>query len=155
YTIAAAVVGGVLAIGLAWIWFALNSLDGEIAQLTTDLGKVTTEAKDKAQPVLEKQRQIDLWLGGEINWLDELARLATKAPSAPEMMLTSLHVPFHELSKPSVMQLSALLKDSGMQKTLISKLSDDRHPITPKPSGESDKLARYKWQVSADIEVKP
>jgi Tfp pilus assembly PilM family ATPase len=154
YTIAAAVVGGVLAIGLAWVWFALNSMDGEIEQLTSTSNQKEPLVK-QSKELLDKAKQIDLWLGGEINWLDEIARVANKAPKSPDMMLTSLVIPFHESNKPSVIQLSGFLKDSTLQPTFVSSLRDDRHIISPKGSGESDKIARYKWQVSADVEVKP
>ncbi len=72
-----------------WIWFQLGSLDDEIVALRLKSNQMGTDKNDKtATPVkkawasIDEANEIQKWLAGDINWLDELAALSAKAPSA-------------------------------------------------------------------------
>jgi Tfp pilus assembly PilM family ATPase len=155
WTIAAAAASLVVGVGLLWIWLQLGSLDGQIAQANEQLRQMEPAAKI-ADENLKKAAEVEKWLGGDVNWLDEIARLAAKAPPAKDLMLTLLSTPNDYLKNTSNMHLEGLARNTSVVEQLPQSLRDDQHEVTPRSAVQDDRGRKdYPWQVKTDIRINP
>jgi Tfp pilus assembly PilM family ATPase len=155
WTIAAAAAAAVIALGTLWIWLQLNSLDNQIAQAGEQLRQMDPVAKI-ADENLKKAAEVEKWLGGDVNWLDEIARLAAKAPPAKDLMLTLLSTPSDYLKNTSNMHLEGVARSTSVVEQLPQSLRDDQHEVTPKSAVEDNRQRKdYPWQVKTDIRINP
>ncbi|HEY2761787.1 MAG TPA: hypothetical protein VGI75_13620, partial [Pirellulales bacterium] len=155
YTIAAVAAAAVIAIGVLWIWLQLGSLDNDIAQASEHLKRMDPAAKT-ADDNLKKAAEIEKWIGGDVNWLDELARLATKVPPAKDLMLTLITTPNDYLKNTSNMHLEGVARSTNVVEQLPQALRDDQHDVTPRSAVQDDRGRKeYPWQVKADLRINP
>jgi Tfp pilus assembly PilM family ATPase len=157
---AAAGIAVVLAIA-GWIWYQITSLDEEIAALQQKSSQMGEGRNDKtATPVKkalassDQAAEIQKWLAGDINWLDELAALSTKAPSAQDVMLTNFTTPNDPFKHTSKMHLDAVARTSDVPDQLNRALRDDAHQVTPNSFQESNEQ-KYPWGFKLDVQIDP
>jgi hypothetical protein len=149
----AAALFAVIVIG--WIWFGLSGLDDQIAQASERLRQMDAPAKI-ADDNLKKAGDIEKWLGGDVNWLDEIARLAGKVPPAKDLMLTLLSTPNDYLKNTSNMHLEGMARNTNIVEELPQSLRDDQHEVTPRSAVQDDRQHKeYPWQVKTDIRINP
>ena len=74
---------------LGWTWWRMESLDGEIERLRLRYVKLDKDVKSN-KTVQKEAESLNDWLDGDISWIDEMYKLATRGPKAEDAMLTSL-----------------------------------------------------------------
>lgn len=155
-TIAGAAAATLLLLGVGWFGYQLYSLDSEITEKQTKSSGLDSQVK-VAKESTRKASAIDDWLAGEPNWLDELAMLSKKAPSAQEFKLTSFQTPYNYVTRANVMQLDAVASTSKAIDQFYQAFRDDQHNVRPKHEFEDDTASkgRYGWTLAVDIDVKP
>ncbi|MGN6546963.1 MAG: hypothetical protein ACTHK7_18050, partial [Aureliella sp.] len=78
---------GVLALlGGFWWWSVNASLDADI-ETARQTEAQTKELAESGMKFINHRKDVDNFLGGAINWLDELSYVATKLPPAEEVMV--------------------------------------------------------------------
>ena len=152
YSIAAAAAGVLLLLGIGWWWWANRSLDAEIgtAQNLEKDEKKKTEASNK---FIKQQQDVDKFLAGSINLLDEFAYLAAKIPPAEELRLAN---PTFDLQKDNsgVLSLVVEAKSSQAISQMELALADATHAVSPSGSKEQDaKNSDYEWFAKETIRV--
>ncbi|HZZ27390.1 MAG TPA: hypothetical protein VFE46_05220 [Pirellulales bacterium] len=154
WTIAGAAAAAVVLLGGLWIWLKLSGMDSDIEQLTDQANKMKTDVKH-ADELVAKAGEVEKWMGGDVNWLDELARLATKAPPPQEYMLTSINTPNDYQKNTSNMHLEGRARDTNVVEHLPQSLRDDQHDVTPKFEDNDNSHKGYPWTVKTDIRINP
>ncbi|HTQ38118.1 MAG TPA: hypothetical protein VMJ32_03770 [Pirellulales bacterium] len=155
WTIAGVAAGALVAIGVLLIWLKLNSMNGEITALAEQAKQMNPDLKH-ADEIIKKTAEVEKWIGGNVNWLDEIARLASKAPPAQEFMLTSITTPNDNLKNISNIHLEGRARDTSVVEHLPQSLRDEQHEVTPKSAEEDDRQRKdYPWTVKADIRINP
>ncbi len=145
----------VIAIAVLWIWLQIGSLDNDIAQASEHLKQMDPAAKT-ADDNLKKAAEIEKWIGGDVNWLDEIARLATKVPPAKDLMLTLISTPNDYLKNTSNMHLEGVAHSTNVVEQLPQALRDDQHDVTPRSAVQDDRGRKeYPWQVKTDVRINP
>jgi Tfp pilus assembly PilM family ATPase len=155
WTLAAAAAALVVGIISLWVWLQLGSLDSQIAQANEQLRQMDPAAK-LADENLKKAAEVQKWLGGDVNWLDEIARLAAKAPPAKDLMLTLLSTPADYLKNTSNVHLEGVARSTSVVEQLPQSLRDEQHEVTPKSAVQDERQHKdYPWQVKADVRINP
>src|SRR5262245_8735525 len=154
WTIAAAAAAVLVAAGAFWIWFQLNSLDSQIADLDSRWQQLAAEEKSQTLNI-DRAAAIDKALAGEVNWLDELTALAEKAPKNQDLMVTQVTTSSDDRAKTNVIKLELLAADKSVDDKVIEALTDKSHKVFVKREAEdATGQSRYPWKLTADIELK-
>ncbi len=142
----------VLAVAIfAWVWISLASLDSEANELSAR--SLALDPKVKAAAETEKRAAaIEKELAGDIDWLDELAILATKLPPAQDLMLDKLTI-FDDPSKPPAIDFGGYAKNVDVDRQLKQSLRDGRHDVVSPGTKLDDSHKPYGLSFSADVDV--
>ena len=131
--IAAATAAAVLLIGGGWIGYQLYGMDSDIDAANQRATQLQQQA-DKLKDVRTKADAIDHWLAGEVNWLDEIASLASKAPKAQDLMLTNLQIRNQDSRSGGnhlELDLECMARYRQVIEQLYQVMDDDRHDVIP------------------------
>jgi hypothetical protein len=115
--------------------------------------KTATPVK-KALASSDQAAEIQKWLAGDINWLDELADLSTKAPPAQDIMFTNFTTPNDPFRHTSKMHLDAVARTSDIVDQLNRALRDDNHQVTPNGVQQGNEK-QYPWEFKLDVQIDP
>ena len=148
--------------GIGWIWHQLGGLDEEIAALQKKSAEMGENARDKtATPVkralasIDQAAKIQKWLSTDVDWLDELATLSTKAPRAQDLKLTGVTTP-HDQMGHTKMHLDAVADASDVPEKLGRVLRDEAHQVIPGNTHQTeDQREKYHWTFSLDMQIDP
>jgi Tfp pilus assembly PilM family ATPase len=143
----------VLLVGLfgAWYWSFLNSLDGQIADLKNqNLAKQKTA--DKFKPVVDKVAAIEAWQAENVNWLNELKRMAEKLPPADGVMFTDLKLNA-QTGGGGKIAFNGLVKETAMVQTLENSLRDPKHQVESSYTAPKDEVKPYKYEFETGVTV--
>ena len=157
--IAAASAAVILLLGGGWIGYQLYGMDSDIDAATQRATQLQQQA-DKLKDVRAKADTIDHWLAGEVNWLDEIASLASKAPKAQDLMFTNLQIRNQDSRSGGShleMDLDCLVRSRQVIEQLYQVMDDDHHDVLPGGTKQTDekKLKNYPLGLSFRIELKP
>lgn len=124
YAILGAVVGALALMGFYWWWSTNVAMDFAIKTATeTELAK--KQLMENANKVIKHRQEVDRFLQGSINWLDEVSYISTKIPPAEEVMLSNpsfdlqvdnsglIAVDVHSKGSPSVGNMELELRDAN------------------------------------------
>jgi hypothetical protein len=152
-TIAAAAAGVLLLAGAGWIGLQLHNLDGQIAQLDSDLADLKPKV-EKADVSTKNAAKIEGWLAGDPSWLDEIAALSAKAP-VKDLMLIRFNTPSANVPGTSNMQVQAVVKNTDVGDRFTNVMRDERHVVRPKTSDDENKVAGFPVSIETEIQITP
>ena len=135
-----------------WMWLKVNSLDEEIAELSTRSKALDVEVT-RAGETRKKVEAINKWAESDIVWLDELHDLAIKLPEAQEVRLTSLNV--RAQASAGTIDLQGLVNAVPTVDVLEQKLLDGRHSVEGKSVGYDGKSAGYPYAFKSTVVINP
>ena len=148
-----AALAGVILIGaVAWMWVSLSRMDGEIDRLSQKNERLKKEEK-QLNGFLDKTREIDGWLAGDINWLDEIRRTSEMYPSAKDAIVNDLQAV--SMTEGGLMRLTGEVKDSKTISLIERTLSDARHEVRGRGGRRSDGVEDYEKRYTEVISIKP
>jgi len=152
--IAAAVGVAVLVFGfLIYRQLKRNDLAADVEYLQSELGR-WEELEDRAVSVEKNAATVERWTAGDVVWLDELATLSAKAPSAHEVMVTEMKLDSVPAGGGQV-YLKGLARDAATIQAVEQRIRDARHTVESGESGEDDSQSHYSWWFSARLTVEP
>lgn len=151
-----AMIGGAVAIvllgGIYWWWSAHARLDDQIraAQAEEKQKKELVAANIKA---IKHRDDVDKFLAGSINWLDEVVYIASKLPPAEDIMLSN--PTFEVLSDNSgQIKFTADSRDAQSINAMEQGLSDKSHAVASSGSKERPtKNGNYGWSATEVVRV--
>ncbi|MCA9191680.1 MAG: hypothetical protein KDB03_07960 [Planctomycetales bacterium] len=142
----------VVLLGATWLWNKHRSLDSDLDQFQQEIVKLKEDLK-VAEAQTSEWNQIESFLKGSPNWLDELAYISQRIPASEKVILNSPH--FTQSSNgSSAMQFSVGADESSTVSEFEATLRDPQHAVTMKKVGESQRPGgRYDWEAVATITV--
>ncbi|MCC6511631.1 MAG: hypothetical protein IT423_21205 [Pirellulaceae bacterium] len=128
---AGAGVGILLLGGVYWWWSSHAHLDMAIAA-AKDLEKQKAGSAETLIPKIKQREDVDNFLAGSINWLDELSHIAQHAPPSQDVMLSNPTFQLLTDRKGNLGQITlvAEAKNAGVLNELKESLSDKGHEVT-------------------------
>ncbi len=150
-------IGALLLTGLFFWWSSHAELDQQIRMAQKLEAEKAEQVKQLSSHV--KQRQdVDNFLAGSINWLDEMKYLSANAPISSDVVLTNPSFDFviDRNSGRGQMTVVAESRKSDQLSRLRELLSDKEHEITGSgPKQMVTKRGEYGWEERETIRVAP
>jgi Tfp pilus assembly PilM family ATPase len=125
-----------------------NQLKNEIRRLQNDANALENRLEQLAQAEVDA-KEVQEWLSGEINWLEELRWLSERFSSAQDAMLTQMKLSVN--SGRGEMTLDGLARDIESVSRLDEGLHDENHRVAGKSKGESRSNERYRVQFRSSV----
>lgn len=150
-------VAALLLFGMYFWWTSHAQLDLAIKaarQQETD----KAEQVKKLSPQIKQRQDVDNFLAGSINWLDEMKYIAANAPASNEVVLTSPTFDFlvdRNSGRGQIVTVAEARTSEQLSK-LRENLSDKEHEITG--AGPKQMLTRkgeYGWEERETIRIAP
>jgi len=146
----AACAATLLLASVIWLWQSLSDLDADIAALKVQQQSVAQLAESASR--YEKEvAEIEKWMVSDIVWLDEIHRLAEKAPPAQQAMLLRLIT--SATKDGGRIDLEGLVASTTALEQLELALRDESHHPESRGSQEYDQSGRYQWWFNSTIHV--
>ncbi len=152
YTYAGIGVGVLALLGYFWWWSAHASLDLAIKS-SRDLEKQKKQETEDAKKLIKQGDDVNKFLAGSINWLDELTYLSEHLPPSEELMLYN---PSFELlpDNTGVITVGVDAKNATAISDMEVALKDSSHTVTGSGSKELEKKrGMYGWSAKEVIRV--
>lgn len=154
YALAGGAVGLLALIAGYWWWSTNAALDANIATaLATE--KQTKDIVEASSKFIKHRQDVDKFLGGAVNWLDELSYVSAKLPPAEQVMVSE---PNLAILPDNTGQITFVIdaKDAQTIASVQQGLTDKDHSVTgsaslerPSPNGV------YRWTAQQAIRVAP
>lgn len=130
----------------------ISGLNQEIAALNQANGQMKP-AVDAALESIQRTEQIDQFLDGNVQWLDEIERLAQRMPGSDEMIIRSISASAggREGGGQFVVTGGAIRPDAidDFEKAL----RDDRHSVVGDGASEDKSENLYRWGFTETITI--
>ncbi len=141
-----------------YIWWTTH------AQLDLQIASARKQEADKAEqvktlsPQIKQRQDVDNFLAGSINWLDEMKFIAANAPASSDVVLTNPSFDYlvDRNSGRGQVTIVAEARKSDQLSRLRETLSDKEHEITG--SGPKQMVTRkgeYGWEERETIRIAP
>ena len=167
YVMAAALAAIVILGGGWFVRTSVTSIEATTEGYRNQLQTVENDIKSLSDEV-EQSKQVEQWLATDVNWLDELDRIAVTLRPEPldnhdafdqenDVILTSVHAR-QAAGKKSVggtVELAGVVREFDVINQMEQRLRTDNHQVTQKPSAEHPEDAPYSWSFQNDIVVLP
>lgn len=151
----AAIVGIPVAVLVALIWMLwsnLANLDDQIESQTVLNADWRTKS-DAAEELIAKTAAIDLFLNGDVNWLDELRRLAVAMPPSDQLILGEVNATADARSGGGRLVVSGRVTSPDVIDQFESALLDDSHQVIGDKVTQIATQDVYRWQMTQTIVI--
>jgi len=155
YALAATAAGLLLAGSLWWYRSSHASLDNEIADLRSQVS-----SKDGPMKLAQKNssdwQKISKFLEGDIQWLDQLEYLSSKALPPEQMLMGDTVLTIEPASNRGIVGTRVALSSPELEPVLEEKLRDGEHQVGAKGvNRSSDANTIYPWIVEPELVISP
>ncbi|MEM8910247.1 MAG: hypothetical protein AAGC97_00660 [Planctomycetota bacterium] len=142
-----------IVLGALWmIWSQFRSLDREIAQLETANAQLREEAKTADDSVARTGR-IDAFLNGDVNWLDEIARLSETMPPSDKLILERVTGIADVQRGGGRLIVSGLVTGPDVIEQFEASVRDTEHRVVGDGSSQIDTQDAYRWRLRESVTV--
>ncbi|WP_404307382.1 hypothetical protein [Neorhodopirellula lusitana] len=151
----AAMIGIPVAVAAGLIWMlmsTLSQLDDQIDQQAA----ANAEMKDKskaAEEMIARTDRVDQFLNGDVNWLEELQRLASRMPGADQLMLQEISATADSREGGGRLVVTGRVTSPDVIVELESAMRDDAHQVTGDKVTQLATQDAYRWQMTQTISV--
>jgi Tfp pilus assembly PilM family ATPase len=153
YTLASGAAAAVALLVVGWIFLSLQNLDSQIAELQQKRTSLQNEAK-KGKTNLGKAEDLEKFDRGDVLWLNELHRLATKLPPGDDVILNEMELDVSTRGQAKMM-MRARLKEQSKVESLEQALRDEHHVVGGSGTEYKEGARPYPWQVQEEISLDP
>jgi Tfp pilus assembly PilM family ATPase len=153
YAYIGAAAAAVILLGLGTMQWQIWSLDAEISTLRTTRNKQEKAAKESVKPIKDAE-SLDLFAAGDINWLDEMSRLADKLPPPEAAQI-------NEFTAQTLPKGGGQIKFVGYVDTsdrvgqLEDHLGDKQHKVTGRGTAEDPNRQALPWSLDETVTIAP
>lgn len=155
YTLAGCGTGLLLLFGVYWWWSSHAELDMQIASAKT-LEKQKKDQVEASRKIIKHREDVDKFLAGSINWLDEIAYVSSKIPPSEDVMLSNPTFDLLTDKQGSSGQIIVIAnaKSAETIDRLKRDVSDKEHAVTGAgPKQLDQKVGDYGWTEKEIIRV--
>ncbi len=150
YALAGLAAGLLVLAVMAASWIRGDRMHSEILYLQRN-SKALDKNFEQAEKSEKEAAEIDQWVAGGVNWLDELRWLSDRFPTAEDAMLTQ--VKFVVNSGRGEITLDGVASDVDSVAELDRGLHDDRHRLAGKSKSETDARRPYGMQFRSSVRI--
>ncbi|TWT52458.1 Competence protein A [Rubripirellula amarantea] len=136
------------------VYSKFSSLDQQIAELKSTNASMKSSV-DQAVESVGKTEQIDQFLDGNVQWLDELKRLADQMPPSNEMIVRSISATADQREGGGKLQVTGAVVSPSVIDDFEQALRDGAHEVIGDGASEEKKDTTYRWGFSESIQVGP
>ena len=136
------------------IYFQLRGLDQQIADLKSSNATMKSDV-DTANKSVQRTEKIDTYLDGDVNWLNELRRMATTIPASEELIVRGISASSNTRSGGGVITLEGAVTEPAVIEKLEQSLRDDNHRVAGDGASEKPTKDAYRWGFVETITVTP
>ena len=136
------------------IFFQLRGLDQQIADLKSSNATMKSDV-DTANKSVQRTEKIDTYLDGDVNWLNELRRMATTIPASEELIVRGISASSNTRSGGGVITLEGAVTEPAVIEKLEQSLRDDNHRVAGDGASEKPTKDAYRWGFVETITVTP
>jgi hypothetical protein len=144
--IAAAVLLGFL------LYSQLKGLDNQIAELTTANAKMKPGV-DSAMTSIGRTNTIDEFLDGDVNWLDEIRRLATSMPPSDKLIVRTISGTSGARAGGGTLKVIGAVTNPDVIDQFEESLRDESHRVAGDGANEQKTEDAYRWGFDESITV--
>lgn len=153
YSLAGGVAVAIALLATGWVGLSLYNLDQQISELKRKQSDLSAEVK-KGKPFLKKAGELENFDVGDVVWLNELHRLATKLPPGDEAMLSDLDLDVGTKGDAKI-TLRARLKEQAKVGDLERALRDENHNVAGKGTQYVEGAKPYPFVAQEEISLNP
>ncbi|TWT91900.1 hypothetical protein [Neorhodopirellula pilleata] len=153
----AAMVGVPVAVVAAIVWMLwgnLARLDRQIEQQMFANAELRSKSDD-AEVMIDQTARIDQFLNGDVNWLEELQRLATTMPSSDQLILREVNAASEVRDGGGRLVVSGRVTSPAVIDEFEATMRDDSHQIIGDKVTQLATEDAYRWQMTQTILVAP
>jgi Tfp pilus assembly PilM family ATPase len=136
------------------IYFQLRGLDQQIADLKSSNATMKSDV-DTANKSVQRTEKIDAYLDGDVNWLNELRRMATTIPASEELIVRGISASSNTRSGGGVITLEGAVTEPAVIDKLEQSLRDENHRVAGDGASEKPTNDAYRWGFVETITVTP
>lgn len=126
--------------------------DRKIA-MAADEVNLMLKPSETAEQSIARTEAIDKFLDSDVNWLDEIRRLAEKSPPSEELIVNSITAIANTKSGGGTLRVSGSVTDPGILDVMEQTLRDEAHSVVGKGSQEQKGNDSYRWTFSESVMV--
>ncbi|KLU05416.1 hypothetical protein RISK_002623 [Rhodopirellula islandica] len=139
----------VLAVG--WLlWSQLSTRDAAIAELEAANALVREQVKT-ADVSVQRTERVDQFLDSDVNWLEELVRLAEALPPAEELIVKSVSATASDRQGGGRLVVSGMVTSPDVIDDMESSLRDETHRVVGDGASQVDTEDAYRWQIRETV----
>lgn len=129
----------------------LKGLDDQIAALKDVNNSLSDPVKAAGESVARTER-IDQFLDGNVNWLDEIRRLAEQMPGSDKLIVQSITGTADVRNGGGKLVVTGGVRNPDTQASFEQALRDDMHKVLGEGSKENGK-GDYRWSLNETIMI--
>jgi Tfp pilus assembly PilM family ATPase len=138
---------------IGWLMFRqFRLLDSEIDRLKAANNDRQANV-DLANESIRRTAVVDSYLDGNVNWLDELRRLANSMPPSEQMIVRSINAAVDDRSGGGTMTIVGGATEPEVIVQFERALRDETHRVTGDGAGETAAIDDYRWKFSESISI--
>lgn len=145
---AAALVGTIFFFG----WKKISTLDVEIAALQIAFNELEQGVSD-ADQTIARTEQVDMFLDGNVIWLDELRRTALQMPPAEEAIVSAIVAETDPRIGGGALTLIGNVTSGGVVNAFEESLRDENHSVVGRGSNAVADKAPYNFTLNETVSV--
>jgi len=144
-----ALVASVLLVGLLLINFAQKrSLQDSIRRSSAELTQLEKQVS-KAEQTIAKAKAVEEWTANDVHWLDELRWISERAPSAEDVVFSSMSLTVNQAG--GQMSVKGVAKDLEAYSSLEQSLNDENHAVKSGTTGRAETEKGYSHNFDSSI----
>lgn len=136
------------------IFRQLGSMDDQIESL-----KAANQQKEKkvknADQSLARTEMVDQYLDGDVNWLNEIRRLARRAPESEKLILRSISMKNDPRSGGGIMTVEGAVTKPAVIEEFEAAVRDPNRNVQGDGASEVRSPDKYRWSFTETIEISP
>ncbi|MEC8474725.1 MAG: hypothetical protein VXZ38_08750 [Planctomycetota bacterium] len=134
------------------VYQKIASLDLQIAKLAAGNAAMQGDVK-RADESLAKTETVDTFLDGDVNWLQEIRRMATEMPASEQMIIRGVSASVNARTGGGVLKIEGGAVNPAVIDEFETALRDENHQVNGTGASEQKTEDAYRWEFSESIQV--
>lgn len=153
YAVYAALAASILIVGAGLVWRQLKHYDHQLSLLQAESSALDTQV-DIANKLKAEVEEIDAFVRGDVNWLDELHELSRKFPPSEQAIIQQ--ATFNSAADGGgQIVLDGYASDPDVIQRLESGLRDESHRVMGAGARYDERQREYPWAFQERVTVLP
>jgi len=134
------------------IYGQIASLDKQIAELRDSNAAMQPDIK-LADESLAKTETVDAFLDGDVNWLQEIRRMAVEMPPSDQMIIRGVSAGVNARTGGGVLKIEGGAVNPAVIDEFEKALRDENHQVNGTGASEQKTEDAFRWEFSESISV--